>query len=305
MAWPASGSRPARPAALAGGDAQLPFHQVEPGDHLGDRMLDLEPGVHLQEVESRRHRRRTRPCRRRRSRRPAPRRTAASPMRRGAPASQAGGGRFLDHLLVAPLRPSSRARRDGRRCRAQSANTCTSMWRGRCRVALDQHAVVAEGDARLLLGAASAAAKSSAAVDDPHAAPAAAGHRLDQHRKADARRPGRRARRRPGRRRDSPAPPARRPAPSALGRAILSPIARIAAGGGPTKISPAAAHGFGEGGILRQEAVAGMDRVGAARCAAAMMRVDVQIAVARRRRADRARPRRPSRTCRASASASE
>ena len=44
---------------LAGGDAQLPFDQVEAGDHLGDRMLDLQPRVHLHEVE------RASPCGRR------------------------------------------------------------------------------------------------------------------------------------------------------------------------------------------------------------------------------------------------
>ncbi len=34
---------------LARRDPQLQLDQVEAGDHLGDRMLDLEPGVHLQE----------------------------------------------------------------------------------------------------------------------------------------------------------------------------------------------------------------------------------------------------------------
>ncbi len=29
----------------------LLLHEVEAGDHLGDRMLDLDPGVHLHEVE--------------------------------------------------------------------------------------------------------------------------------------------------------------------------------------------------------------------------------------------------------------
>ena len=36
---------------LARGDANLPFDQVDAGDHLGDRMLDLQSGVHLQEEE--------------------------------------------------------------------------------------------------------------------------------------------------------------------------------------------------------------------------------------------------------------
>src|SRR5213594_3433193 len=36
---------------LAEGDAQLLLHEVYPVDHLGYRMLDLEPGVHLEEIE--------------------------------------------------------------------------------------------------------------------------------------------------------------------------------------------------------------------------------------------------------------
>ena len=41
---------PAR-QALAGRDPQLPLDQVEAGDHLGDRMLDLQAGVHFHEIE--------------------------------------------------------------------------------------------------------------------------------------------------------------------------------------------------------------------------------------------------------------
>ena len=33
------------------GHGELLGDQVEPGDHLGDRVLDLDAGVHLQEVE--------------------------------------------------------------------------------------------------------------------------------------------------------------------------------------------------------------------------------------------------------------
>ena len=36
---------------LAGGDAQLQLDEVEAGHALGDRVLDLQAGVHLQEVE--------------------------------------------------------------------------------------------------------------------------------------------------------------------------------------------------------------------------------------------------------------
>src|ERR1700722_7617385 len=36
---------------LAGGDSQLPLDEVESRDELGHRVLDLETGVHLEEVE--------------------------------------------------------------------------------------------------------------------------------------------------------------------------------------------------------------------------------------------------------------
>ena len=36
---------------FAGGDAQLPGNQIQTGHRLGHRMLDLQPGVHLEKVE--------------------------------------------------------------------------------------------------------------------------------------------------------------------------------------------------------------------------------------------------------------
>ena len=36
---------------LAGSNAKLPLHQIESGDRFGDRMLDLQPRVHLDEPE--------------------------------------------------------------------------------------------------------------------------------------------------------------------------------------------------------------------------------------------------------------
>ena len=38
--------------STAVGDRELQFDQVEAGGLFGDRVLDLQPGVHLQEVES-------------------------------------------------------------------------------------------------------------------------------------------------------------------------------------------------------------------------------------------------------------
>src|SRR3546814_3170133 len=37
---------------LAGGDAELPLDEIEAGDQLGHRMLDLQARVHLHEVEA-------------------------------------------------------------------------------------------------------------------------------------------------------------------------------------------------------------------------------------------------------------
>ncbi len=36
---------------LPGSHAQLPLHQVLAGDRLGHRVLDLQPGIHLHEIE--------------------------------------------------------------------------------------------------------------------------------------------------------------------------------------------------------------------------------------------------------------
>ena len=36
---------------LTGGDQQLPFNQILTGNHLGDRMFNLQAGVHLHKVE--------------------------------------------------------------------------------------------------------------------------------------------------------------------------------------------------------------------------------------------------------------
>ena len=53
IAWPPQPRRRAcvEPERLAGGDPQLVLDEVAAGDELGDRMLDLEPRVHLEEGE--------------------------------------------------------------------------------------------------------------------------------------------------------------------------------------------------------------------------------------------------------------
>ena len=115
---------------LAGGDAQLPLDQIEAGDHLGHRMLDLQPRVHLHEVEAAvgmgdeldRARADVADRLRRLDRGLAHRARGArrSCRARALPRAPSGG--------VAA--PSSRARTGRRSCRGVSAKTWISMWRG-------------------------------------------------------------------------------------------------------------------------------------------------------------------------------
>ena len=51
MAWPrTTTSSWVKDSGSAGSDPDLLDHQVAPGNHLGDRMLDLDAGVHFQEI---------------------------------------------------------------------------------------------------------------------------------------------------------------------------------------------------------------------------------------------------------------
>ena len=54
MAWPfgAQQRRRIQIEPLAARDPNLPAHEIEAGHHLGDRVLDLQPRVHLEEIEA-------------------------------------------------------------------------------------------------------------------------------------------------------------------------------------------------------------------------------------------------------------
>ena len=67
---------------------------------------------------------------------------------------------------------------------------------------------------------------------------------------------------------------------------ILSPIMRMCSARGPMKWTLWSLEDFGEARVLGQEAVARMHRVRAGDLAGGEQRRDVEIAVARRRRAD-------------------
>ena len=123
-------------------------------------------------------------------------------------------------------------------------------------------------------------------VRDLHAASAAAGRRLDQHRKAD-----RLARSRiasssgvdravgAGHHRNA------EPLGGLLGLDLVAHQADVL-GRRADEMQIVLGEDFGEAGVLRQEAVAGMHGVGAGDLAGGEQRGDVEIAVLRRRRAD-------------------
>ena len=259
--WMASWVRPSSAQGLAGGDPQLGADQVDVGDLLGHRVLDLDAGVHLdedvaavggeQELD-----------------RAGVDVADLAGERDGVgahPLAQLGvevGGRGdLDDLLVPPLH------------RAVALEQVDDVAG---RVGQDLHLDVAGADHRLLeedRGVAERRLRLAhrglervtqvlLALDPAHAAPAAAGDGLDEDREADVGGGGQqRCRRRRSAR--SRAGWAARPAcAAAIARALL-PVRFRTSAGGPTNVMPAAVAGLGQVRVLREEAVAGVDRVGA------------------------------------------
>ena len=173
---------------LAGGHAQLPLDEVQPGDRLGHRVLDLQPGVHLHEVEAqiavvallgdefdgagadvadrlgRRHRRRAHLG--------------------AARLAHARRRRFLQHLLVAPLHRAVALEEVQAVAVGVGEDLDLDVARARD-VALDQHMVVAEARLRLALARGQRGGEVGCGVDAAHALAATAGAGLDQHRVAD------------------------------------------------------------------------------------------------------------------------
>ena len=185
MAWPwRRTSSWVKRQAVALRDADLLAHQVDAADHLGHRMLDLEPGVHLDEVEFA---------------------VLVEELdRAGAAIAHVGHrlgddaahlrallgrddrrGRFLDAPSGGGAGSSSRARRGGSPCPRRRRTPGTRCGAGRrdispCRRSASPNAALASDEAWLIR-----LSSSSSARDDLHAAPAAARRGLDQHRIAD------------------------------------------------------------------------------------------------------------------------
>ena len=168
---------------LAAGDAQLPFHQVEPGDHLGDRVFHLQAGVHLQEVKIllRVHDELDRA----RIDVVGGARQVAGGLAHALAQfrTDRGRGRLLDHLLVAPL--------DGAFALAQVDDIAVAVGQHLdldvarlLDVALDKDARVVEGLLRLLAAGGQGRLHVLGLADDAHALAAAACGRLEQDRVA-------------------------------------------------------------------------------------------------------------------------
>ena len=136
MAWPSKRTSSCVSGnGLAGGDAELPFDEIEAGDRFGHRMLDLQPRVHLHEPERRPtavrlcRRRRTRRCRRRHSRPRGPPRPPPRPSARAAARVMPGAGASSITFWWRRCSEQSRSLR-WMMLPWRSAKTWTSIWRG-------------------------------------------------------------------------------------------------------------------------------------------------------------------------------
>ena len=202
---------------LAGGDAELELDEVDalaalvglhPHDLLGDRVLDLEAGVHLEEEE-------------------LPGRVVEQELdragagvaallgegdgrrrdRRALLLADRRGGRLLQHLLVAALRGAVALEEVQHRAVGVAHDLHLDVAAG-LDVLLDQDRVVPERRPRLALRRGEGLVVVARAPHDAHPLAAAAGGRLDQHRVGEGGRVVlegvRRHDRHPGRHRDVP-----------------------------------------------------------------------------------------------------
>ncbi len=172
---------------LARGHPELPLDEVEAGHRLRDGMLDLEPRVHLEEVEVPQgpgrvgdELDRSRPLVARGERRVGRR------LRHGRAGllRQAGRRALLDHLLVAPLQRAVALEQVDAVPMAVGEHLHLDVAR-RGHVLLDQHPSVAEGALGLAARALESRLELDVGVDPAHAPPASARDRLDEDGIAD------------------------------------------------------------------------------------------------------------------------
>ena len=185
MTWPRSGGQLVHREPLAGRHPDLLLHQIDSRHHLGHRMLDLDAGVHLHEVDTSRPRRAaSRSCRRRRSRSPSRRARRPRPCAARSSGVSAGLGASSISFWC-------------RRCTEQSRSPrwitlpCVSprIWNSMCRgsreVLLHVDVAVAERRQRLGAGQPEGARELVGVPRHAHPLAAAAGRRLDDDREPD------------------------------------------------------------------------------------------------------------------------
>ncbi len=168
-------------------DPQLPLHEVEPGHQLRDGVLDLEPGVHLQEEELVGSRRRHDELDRARADVPdgtrgLDRRLAHAVARRVVEQRRRS---LLDDLLVSPLE-AALALPQVHDAAVPVGEHLDLDVPGVGHEPLHQQAVVTEGASRLPLRRLDGGGQLVRRVHEPHALAATARGRLEQHRVADA-----------------------------------------------------------------------------------------------------------------------
>ena len=226
-------ARAAAPAATALGDPQLLLDEVEAGHRLGDRMLDLDPAVQLEEVELA-----ALEDELGRARADVPDRTSEANGGLAHPRSELRverhRRRLLEHLLVAALHRAL-ALAEARDGAVRVGEQLDLDVARPLEVALEEQPVVAErrsGLAARLDGV----VELPRAAHDAHASAAAAGGGLDEQREAEL-------------------------CGLAAGddgnaglaairfASSLSPPARSASGGGPTQTSPASATAAAKSGL--------------------------------------------------------
>ena len=172
---------------LARGDPHLRLHEVDVGDLLGHRVLDLDARVHLDEdVVAVAGRAGTRRCRRCGSRSRGRSGTASAHIRSRSSGSRFGAGRDLDDLLVAALHRAVALEEVDHVARAVGEDLHLDVARVHDGL-LDEDGRVAEGALGLAHAGLDRLAQVRRVVDAPHAAAAAAGDGLDEERVGHAR----------------------------------------------------------------------------------------------------------------------
>ena len=218
--------------------------------------------------------------------------TAAWPILLAQDRGERRAGALLDQLLVPPLDRAVALAQVDHPAGAVAHDLDLDVAR-LGQVLLDVHRAVAERRQRLVLGQPEALGELLGVLRDPHALPAPAGGGLDDDREADLLRERQRLvgvldrARRAGNGRH---PGLLRQAP---GGRLVAHLADLVAGGADEG-DVAGPAGLGELGVLRQEAVARVDRVGAGDLRGGDDAGDAEVALTARRRARCRRRRRRS-----------